>query len=176
MKTPSYPYTRMLILAASLSLVGQVTAIAFMLWTNPYTTFVFMTFGAGMILLGMSVFGFAMFKEIKARAESLMERTFQAGEYVFHQGDVGDRIYIVKSGEVEVVREDPEKGEAIVARLGEGEFFGEMALLSDAPRNASIRAAKNVTTLSIARQDFYSLYSSIPAFQESILAAMARRK
>lgn len=174
MKLPAYRPAALLRFAAILSLAGQCTAIVFMLWANPFTTFVFMTAGVGMIAAGMALYGFVIYREIKARTEGLLERHFRAGEYVFRQGDQGDRIYVLKHGEVEVVREDPEKGETVIARLQEGDYFGEMALLSDAPRSASIRAAGEVTTLSIERQEFYELYASIPAFHESVATALAR--
>lgn len=175
MKTRSYPYTRHLMSAGLLSLVGQTTAITFMIQPNPYTTLAFMTLGSGMIVLGMAVFLYVVFKDIRSRMESVTERRFQGGHFIFRQGDIGDRVYVVKSGEVEVVRESPGKSETVLARLGKGEYFGEMALLSDAPRNASVRAATDVTTLAIERHDFLSLFSSIPAFKQSIAAAMEQR-
>lgn len=175
MKKVEYPHKRKLLLAATLSVAGQVSAIAFMLRATPYSTFVFMTFGAGMIALGIAIFGYVVFKDVKARARSVTERRFGKGEFVFHEGDAGDRIYVVKSGEVEVVRERAEQGEILIARVGKGEYFGEMALLTDAPRSASVRAATDVTTLAIERDDFYALFSGIPAFQKSITAVMEER-
>lgn len=175
MTTPAYPYTKHLILAGVLSLAGQATAIAFMVRPNPYTTLIFMSGGAGMIVLGIAVFGYVMFKDIRGRMESITERSFQRGDLIFRQGDPADRVYVVKSGEVEVIREDPEKGDTVIARLGEGQYFGEMALLNDEPRNASVRAATDITTLTIERNDFVSLFSSIPAFKESINAVIRQR-
>jgi NADH dehydrogenase len=57
---------------------------------------------------------------------------FEPGETVFSQGDLGDRIYIVLAGKAEVVRQEP-AGDQVLAQIGPGEFFGEMALLSSAP-------------------------------------------
>ena len=169
------PHARRLTLAGILSVTGQLTAIAFMLRTTPYTTFAFMTFGAAMIVAGMLLFAWVMFEDLTARARSLVESRFRGGEFVFRQGDAGDRIYVVKSGEVEVVRDDPEKGEVVLARLGKGAYFGEMALLSQAPRNASVRAATEVTALAIERDDFRALFSSIPAFEKSIRDVLKER-
>jgi CRP-like cAMP-binding protein len=167
--------TRRLTLAGMLSVTGQLTAIAFMLRTTPYTTFAFMTFGAAMIVAGMALFVWVLFDDLSARARSLVESSFRSGEFVFRQGDAGESIYVVKSGEVEVVRHDPQKGEVVLARLGKGACFGEMALLSQAPRNASVRAATDVTALAIERDDFHALFSSIPAFEKSIRDALKER-
>lgn len=175
MNARSLSPTRLLTLAGILSVAGQLSAIAFMLRTTPYTTFIFMTFGAAMIVAGMALFGWVLFKDLSARARSLVESRFQAGEFIFRQGDAGDRIYVLKSGEVEVIRQDPEKGEVVLARLAKGTYFGEMALLSNAPRNASVRAATDGTALAIERADFHTLFSSVPAFEKSIRDVLKER-
>ncbi len=170
-----YPYTRWLVLAAVLGLTGQLTGVLFMMDASPYRTIAFIGPGMGLIVFGIAIFGFVVYKDAKRRAESISSKTYTAGETIFRQGDPGDKIYIVKSGEVEIVREDPEKGEAILARLKNGEYFGEMALLTDAPRNATARAATKTETLTIEREDFHALFSGIPAFRSSIESVMKQR-
>src|SRR5262249_28909004 len=67
------------------------------------------------------------------------DQHFEPGDIIFRQGDLGDSVYVIKEGECEVFRE--QKGEQqLLATLGPGEYFGEMALLSDRSRNATIRA------------------------------------
>ncbi|MDX1583825.1 MAG: cyclic nucleotide-binding domain-containing protein [Thermoanaerobaculia bacterium] len=166
---------RLLVLAAVLSMIGQLSAIVFMLAPNPFSTFFFMTIGVGMIFMGIAIFAYVMFRDIRERTESITEKEFRAGEHVFRQGDTGDRVYVVKDGEVEVVREDGDGGRRVLARLGEGEYFGEMALLSEAPRNASVVALTDVKVLAISHRDFQSLFSGIPALRQSIDAVMAQR-
>jgi CRP-like cAMP-binding protein len=72
-----------------------------------------------------------------------------AGETIFRKGDHGDLFYVVDTGEVEVVAENKEP---IV--LGHGEFFGEIALLRDVPRTATVRARTDVRLFSLGRDDF----------------------
>ena len=71
--------------------------------------------------------------QIKAASESgIVRQHFDAGEAVFHQGDLGDNVYVIEKGQVAVLR-----GEEHVADLGAGDYFGEMAVLGNVSRNAS---------------------------------------
>jgi len=171
-----YRYKKHLIVAAGLGLLGLLTALVYMLKSTPYTMILFVMGGQTLIFLAIALFVYAMVGDLKARLESVVEKRFKQGEVIFRQGDIGDRLYVIAKGEVEVVREDPEKGETVLARLGPGEYFGEMALLSKAPRNATIRAVTDVETLTIHRDDFSSLYTHIPALRQSIEAVMKQRR
>ncbi len=91
---------------------------------------------------------------------------FESKENIFRQGDRGDRLYIVVDGEVEVVRESAESGEEILARLGPGECFGEMALVSDGARMATARSATAVNLLTIDRSGFHALFSHYPPLRQ----------
>lgn len=66
---------------------------------------------------------------------------FEPGQEVFHQGDLGDRIYIIARGQAEVARQDNGR-EIVLAQLGAGEYFGEMALLNHTTRNATVRCVE----------------------------------
>ncbi|MCZ6549733.1 MAG: FAD-dependent oxidoreductase [Deltaproteobacteria bacterium] len=88
---------------------------------------------------------------------------FEAGETIFRQGDRGDRLYIVVDGDVEVVKAEPgEQGETVLARLGPGECFGEMALVSDNLRMATVRSCTSVNVLTLDRDAFQSLFAHLP--------------
>jgi CRP-like cAMP-binding protein len=86
---------------------------------------------------------------IERLARTSAEVTIPAGRTVFEQGDEGDLFYIVVSGEVEV-----SKVGQPVARLGEGGSFGEIALLRDVPRTASVTAITDVEARTIERRHF----------------------
>lgn len=112
-----------------------------------------------------------------ARSQTLSQEHFGSGEIIFRQGDHGDRVYLLVNGEVDVVREENGK-EIVVARLCAGACFGEMALLSDAPRNASIRAVGEVDVLSVYRSDFRTLLEHLPGLREifdNLMASRSRR-
>ncbi len=93
---------------------------------------------------------------------------FAAGETIFRQGDPADYIYTIISGEVEVVREDHDQGETVLNRLGPGQYFGEMAVVNNTPRNATIRALTPVEAVSMQRMDFTTLYMHVPDLQQSL--------
>ncbi|MDP9237789.1 MAG: cyclic nucleotide-binding domain-containing protein [Chloroflexota bacterium] len=79
-------------------------------------------------------------------------RTLAAGETLFRQGDVGDRFYVLTAGALDVKR-----GGRQIARLAPGEAVGEIALLSDTPRTATVRAVEPVELLSLSKDDFRDL-------------------
>lgn len=169
------PYARGLLLAGALSLAGQSTGLAFMLHPTPYTTLAFVALGSVLVLTGMAVFSWASYKELKSRSERICEKRFEPGAVIFRQGDAADCVYVVKSGEVDVLRENAEGTLIALARLGPGEYFGEMALLTDAPRNATVRAATRLDVLCIQDEAFRSLYAGLPTLRKSIEAAKSQR-
>ncbi len=90
---------------------------------------------------------------------SLVHRA--AGSPVFRQGEIGTSLFLVLSGEVSVER-DEEGGARELARLRAGAFFGEMALLTNMPRSATVRAVKNVDLLEISRRDVRDMIDRDP--------------
>ena len=93
-----------------------------------------------------------------------------AGRELIRQGEPGREFVVVVDGEAEVRRD----GEVIAAR-GPGTFFGEMALLLDRPRNASVVATTDMTIEVIDRQDFRRLLEEFPDLHAPLLAATAQR-
>ena len=99
---------------------------------------------------------------------------FEPGDIVFHEGDLGDNVYVIEKGECEVIKE--EGGVArTVATLQSGNYFGEMALLSDLTRNATVRARTAVDVLLIPKGDFDRLRKSVPAFGE-VFRELAKKR
>ncbi len=88
-----------------------------------------------------------------------------SGEIVFNQGDLGDSVYVIQSGECEVLREIDGKHEQI-ALLGSGDYFGEMAVLSDLTRGATVRAVTASNVLLIPKDEFDLLKENVPVFDQ----------
>ncbi|HUF13356.1 MAG TPA: cyclic nucleotide-binding domain-containing protein [Longimicrobiales bacterium] len=95
------------------------------------------------------------------------------GEMLFREGDPGDRFYIVYSGAVEVLKERPLGDHERLAVKRAGEAFGEMSLLNDAPRSASVRALEPSELLVISRDDFNALLGG-SALAIGLLRSLAR--
>lgn len=108
-------------------------------------------------------------------ADKLVREDFPEGEVIIRQGDPGDKFYLIRQGSVEV--ETTRDGESkIVAVLDEGEFFGEMALLTDAPRNATVRARENSIVYALGKEDFLSVIAQSPTFEEELRKALFDRQ
>jgi len=100
---------------------------------------------------------------------------FAPGEVIFKKGDKGEFIYTIIRGNVEIIEETPEEGEKVIAVLGQGDYFGEMALISDSPRSAMARAVNSVEAMTISRDDFKNLHTYLPALKENIDKVMQTR-
>ena len=102
-----------------------------------------------------------------ARTDMVVPLRFSAGQDIIQQGDPGTRFYMVSAGKVQVVRRTG-TDEEILATLGPGKYFGEVALLRASGRTATVRAVEDTTVLSIARKDFTTLVRNLPILEHAI--------
>jgi len=101
---------------------------------------------------------------------------FGPGEVVFRQGDQGDRLFVVKSGVLEVVAVPTDGSEPIVvAYLGTGEVIGELALLTGSPRSATVRSPEHAELFAVDKAVFFDLMDILPAFSRNLCVVLARR-
>lgn len=108
-------------------------------------------------------------------SESISREHFEAGEVVFRQGDLGDRVYVIIDGEVEVIHEDADGHAAVLATLKQGDCFGEIALIKNAPRGATVRTVTRVNALSLHQSAFKTLFEHLPLLRESFEHMVATR-
>src|SRR5262249_12733243 len=99
-------------------------------------------------------------------SQGVTREHFEPGQDVFREGELGDRLYIVLQGEAEVRRRDG-VGESVVAKLGPGQRFGEMALLNMTTGDATGRCVKGLDVLGLPRQEFAVLGASLPDLKKS---------
>ncbi len=113
--------------------------------------------------------------EATSLAGRLIVRKFGSGQIVFHLGDPAGLLYIITSGKVKISHASSEGQEAVLAILGEGDFFGELALLDDSPRSATAEAIEPTETLTLHRDDFLDFLDNNPVFARHVLHILAVR-
>ena len=129
---------------------------------------------AGDVLRMCGLFTAADDDAIESLVRVLRVRRFRRGETIFHQGDPGDALFVLASGSVKVVLPSDEGAEpAIVAILGPGEFFGELAILDGAPHSATIVAVEPTDTFVLHRDAFLALIDSDAGLRRALLASLA---
>jgi CRP-like cAMP-binding protein len=95
---------------------------------------------------------------------------FAAGDVVFSEGDKGDVMYVVRSGEVDIV-----KNGKVMETLGPGGVFGEMALIDGSPRVATVRAKTDCVLAPINEKSFLFLVHETPYFAVAVMRTLAHR-
>jgi NADH dehydrogenase len=108
--------------------------------------------------------------------ERISHGFFRAGDYIYRQGEMARTFYALEKGEVEVLRQPFDGGpELLVAVLGGGDFFGEMALVEQRPRSASVRARTDVEVTMLGAEVFTRLSRSLAPLQQRLADAVRRR-
>ncbi|MFW5833582.1 MAG: cyclic nucleotide-binding domain-containing protein [Pseudomonadota bacterium] len=112
--------------------------------------------------------------KLKLLAFTSERLTYMASDELFHQGDTADAAYIVMEGEAEVLVDTPE-GAVRVAKIGRNDIVGEIAILCDVPRTATVRAVTDLVTLRISKDGFFHLVTQFPEVGIEIMAELASR-
>ena len=109
-------------------------------------------------------------EELAQIAGIAQEVHLERGELIIQEGEMGDSMFLIIEGEVMVHRLGKE-----LTRLGERESFGEMALLDNEPRSATVSAVSDVTCLKVEREDFYELMSEKVEIGHGIIRMLTQR-
>jgi len=109
-------------------------------------------------------------KELSAVERILHRREYRAGEVIFYEGDPAAGMYIIESGSVKVVFEETQQ---VLAELNEGEFFGELALLDDSPRSATLIARTDCKMLGFFQMDLLGMVERTPKTGVKIVLRLA---
>ena len=152
--------------------VGLVAALGYFAFAFR-SPLLILAFASTMGLLVVGVVLFAVVALFSQRA--LVEEQFAAGETIFEQGDEGRHVYVIKSGNVEVVHTRPGGESHILKVLGPGDHFGEMALLGRAPRNATVRTVSLVSVFKMSGGNFAALYTTLPGVRDQFTKVMESR-
>ena len=115
-------------------------------------------------------------KELHTLAESCQERKYSAGTRIISQGETGVGLYVITSGKVRITRaNNPDRAEEELGTAGAGDVLGEMALLDDLPRSASVTAVEDVTALLLPIWEFRTVLRNHPDIALKLLAVLSRR-
>ena len=99
---------------------------------------------------------------------------YDPGKDLFKQGDPGDAAYIILDGEADIIVNTP-GGELVVASMKKNDFVGDIAILCDVPRTATVRATKPLSTLVITKDLFFQLVTEFPDMSVEIVRELAQR-
>ncbi|MFQ5935191.1 MAG: cyclic nucleotide-binding domain-containing protein [Acidiferrobacterales bacterium] len=98
--------------------------------------------------------------------------SYDDGEVLFHEGDLADCAFVVMDGEVEILAQTA-SGDVVVGTLGKDELFGEIALLNNAPRSATLRARGRLQALRITDEMFLSLVTENPGVALEVMRQLS---
>jgi CRP/FNR family cyclic AMP-dependent transcriptional regulator len=112
--------------------------------------------------------------KLKLLAFTSERLTFEAGQDLCRQGDMGDAMYVIVEGAADVLIDTP-NGPLKVAELKKNEFVGEIAILCDVPRTATVTAREKTTTLKITKDLFFRLVQEFPQMAVEIMRELAHR-
>ena len=113
--------------------------------------------------------------DLQRFAEVAREREYPKNSVILFEDDPGDALYIVSSGQVKVVLIGEDGREVILSVLGDGDFFGEMALIDDEPRSAHVIAMKDSQLLVLRRDDFQAQVEQHPKIALKLLRVLVER-
>ena len=119
------------------------------------------------LLIGISDQAFELLAKMAA------ESRVSAGHVIVHQGDLGTKLFIIVKGEVRVLRQS-RHGDVEVARMKEGDFFGEMCVLERLPRSASVQAVTETHLVLLSYATFDILFEQMPLEHHRVLGNIAR--
>jgi CRP-like cAMP-binding protein len=112
--------------------------------------------------------------KLKLLAFTSERMAFKDGDVLFRQGEQGDSAYVIIGGEADVIVDTP-KGPLTVAKLKRNDIVGEIAILCDVPRTATVRAATKLEAMVIAKDLFFRLIMEFPQMAVEIMRELARR-
>jgi len=94
-------------------------------------------------------------QEVAGIRAIMEEMKFKAGQVIIREGELGNLFYVITEGNVEITVRDAGGEELVLHKVGPGDFFGELSMLTNEPRSARVRAIEDLTTLALERDDFF---------------------
>jgi CRP/FNR family transcriptional regulator, cyclic AMP receptor protein len=114
-------------------------------------------------------------RELAQIASVAKTRRYAKDDVIFHADESGDVFCVIREGKVKITMISPEGKEIILTMMGPGEFFGEMALLDDAPRSATVVALEPLEVVTIWRSDFLQILADNFSITRKLLSELSKR-
>jgi MFS family permease len=128
------------------------------------------------VFAGLSLFEGAQRQSLEILARTLTKQRASAGETVIREGEPADALYVVRSGELDVVaRRGENQEESVVNRMEAGDYFGEIGLIQKTPRTATVRALTDCELLRIPGDDFLAVINQTPGMSATLLDGIVGR-
>jgi CRP-like cAMP-binding protein len=163
---------RLVMAALLLAAVALGLCLMFVLRTSGGTVFLFSMAAPPLLAVAIAAVGAAMLIEYRRAHRLFSLEHHPVGHVIFRQGEPGDCAYFIRAGRVEVV---DERTSAVLAALGPGDYFGEMALLDGAPRNATVRTLAPVELAVLGKDNFLHMLRLLPAAEQEVLGTIRER-
>lgn len=106
---------------------------------------------------------------------NIQQEIYKAGEFIFFEGDIEHHFYIIQSGDVQIFTKDKAGKRLDIAKMIEGESFGEFALLDKKPRSATAQALTEVILIKVSEQGYEDLLKELPVWASSMLKSFTNR-
>ena len=129
---------------------------------------------AALLVREMPLFAELTPKEVVLLGMVLKERDYQAGEWLCREDEPGNGCFFIGEGEVEIIKRAANQSQAVIGRAGKHATVGQISLIDDGPRSASVRAKTRVEVLRLDRGDFEALQASGSQFAYRFQLAIAR--
>ena len=127
------------------------------------------------VLKSVEIFSGLSDAELAALEESSIRRSYPKNTVIINENDVADSLYVIESGKVKVYCSDKNGKEFIMNTLGHGDYFGELALLDDDRRSASVRTMEKADFCIIYKQDFNQVLDQHPNIAKTLIRNITRR-
>jgi hypothetical protein len=163
---------RFTITSLALTLVALLLGLQFVYRTTGGTLFLFSAIAPLFVISAILIFLWTVIVEFRQAHKLFSIESFPADTIIFRLGDPGDCAYFIRKGEVAVV--DVDTGSP-VRTLAAGEYFGEIALVTNQPRTATVRAVSTVEVAVLGKENFLNMMRLLPTTEEEILHTVQTR-
>ena len=163
---------RLRITSLALTLVALLIGLQFVYRTTGGTLFLFSAVAPVLVFTAIVMFAWTVFFEFRQAHKLFSVESYPEGATIFQQGDPGDCAYFIRKGTVAVVDEE---SNSTVRTLAAGEYFGEIALVTNQLRTATVRTTSPVEVAVLGKENFLNMMRLLPTTEEEILHTIQTR-